>query len=65
MKKQLAEDVVAFCSPIRERIMELSKDDDYLQKVMRQGAEKARASGQKTVSEVREIIGFRKNTYII
>jgi tryptophanyl-tRNA synthetase len=60
MKKQLAEDVVLFCNPIRERTDELSKDKDYLEKVMRNGAEKARESGQKTLSEVREIIGFRK-----
>jgi len=60
MKKQLAEDIVLFCTPIRERINKLSKDDAYLKKVMQAGAEKARASGKKTLSEVREIIGFRK-----
>ncbi len=60
MKKQLAEDIILFCGPIQERIKELSNDDAYLQKVMRNGAEKARASGGKTLSEVREIIGFRK-----
>jgi tryptophanyl-tRNA synthetase len=60
MKKQLAEDVILFCTPIRERINELSKDDVYLEKIMKNGAEKARESGKKTLSEVREIIGFRK-----
>lgn len=60
MKKQLAEDVIAFCSPIRDRIIELSKNNDYLEKVMHQGAEKARTSGRKTISEVREITGFKK-----
>ena len=59
MKKQLAEDVISFCDPIRERIMELSENDAYLEKVMRTGAEKARVSGAKTVSEVRKIIGFK------
>jgi len=58
-KKQLAEDVVNFCTPIRERILDLAKNDAYLDKVMREGAEKARTSGRKTLSEVREIIGFR------
>ena len=58
-KKQLAEDVVNFCAPIRERILELINNDAYLDKVMKDGAEKARISGQKTLSEVREIIGFR------
>jgi len=59
MKKQLAEDVITFCDPIRERIIELSANDAYLDKVMRAGAEKAHVSGAKTVSEVRQIIGFK------
>ena len=59
MKKQLAEDVISFFGPIRERIIELSENDAYLEKVMRTGAEKARESGAKTLSEVREIIGFK------
>ena len=59
MKKQLAEDVITFCEPIRERIIELSENDAYLEKVMRAGAEKARVSGAKTISEVRQIIGFK------
>ncbi|MCL2132641.1 MAG: tryptophan--tRNA ligase [Lentimicrobiaceae bacterium] len=57
-KKQLAEDVVNFCTPIRQRIVELANNDNYLNKVMKEGAEKARTSGRKTLSEVREIIGF-------
>ncbi|MDR0368814.1 MAG: tryptophan--tRNA ligase [Bacteroidales bacterium] len=59
MKKQLAEDIIAFCTPIREQIIDLWKNKDYQEKVMRQGAEKARVSGRKTMQEVREIIGFR------
>lgn len=60
MKKQLAEDMIAFTTPLRERIMELSADQDYITRVMNLGAEKARASGRATVEEVRQIIGFRK-----
>ncbi len=59
MKKQLAEDIISFTEPIREKIKELSADDDYIRKVMEMGKEKAHASGSKTVSEVRQIIGFR------
>jgi tryptophanyl-tRNA synthetase len=59
LKKQLAEDVINFTAPLRERILELSADDAYLSKVARMGAEKAHESGAKTVKEVREIIGFR------
>ena len=59
LKKQLAQDIVSFTAPIRERIAEISADSSYLKKVLKEGAEKARESGGKTVSEVREIIGFR------
>ncbi len=60
MKKQLAEDMIAFTTPFRERILELNADQDYITRVMNMGAEKARESGRHTVEEVRQIIGFRK-----
>jgi len=60
LKKQLAEDIINFTTPIRERIEEIVKDDAYLGKVAQMGAEKARASASQTLKEVREIIGFRK-----
>jgi tryptophanyl-tRNA synthetase len=59
MKKQLAADIISVTSPIRERILELEKDDDYLRKVAHEGAEKARESATKTISEVRDIMGFK------
>ncbi len=59
MKKQLAEDMIRFTSPLREKIGEIAADKDYLDKVARMGAEKARESARKTVREVREIIGFK------
>jgi tryptophanyl-tRNA synthetase len=59
LKKQLAEDIIAFTSPIREKINEIYKDSDYLRKVVNMGADKARESASKTVREVREILGYR------
>lgn len=59
LKKQLAEDVIKFTAPMRERILEVAADDAYLSKVVKMGAEKAHESGAKTVKEAREIIGFR------
>lgn len=59
MKKQLAEDMENFVSPIRERIKELSSNEEYLNKVIRMGGEKAQANASKTIKEVREIIGFK------
>ena len=58
-KKQIAEDIILITEPLRERIEELNRDDEYLKKVARNGAEKARESASKTIREVREIIGFR------
>ncbi|NOR74823.1 MAG: tryptophan--tRNA ligase [Draconibacterium sp.] len=60
LKKQLAEDIIAFTSPIRARIIEILEDDVYLAKVAKMGAEKARESASKTLQEVKDVIGFRK-----
>ena len=60
MKKQLAEDIIAFTEPFRQRINALKSNEAYLKKVMDMGAEKARVHAIKTVRGVREIIGFRK-----
>lgn len=59
MKKQLAEDMVAFTEPFRERIAELSSNDAYLRKIMDQGKEKAHESARRTIDEVRHVIGYR------
>ncbi len=59
MKKQLAEDILKVTLPIRERILEIQNNDDYMRKVVAQGAEKARESAAKTLREVREIMGIR------
>lgn len=59
MKKQLANDINNFVAPIRERILDISANDEYLKKVANMGAEKARESASKTIREVREIIGFK------
>jgi tryptophanyl-tRNA synthetase len=60
MKKQLAEDMVNYLAPIRERIEEISNDNAYLARVVNTGAEKARVSAAKTIQEVREAAGFHK-----
>lgn len=59
LKKQLAEDIITFTTPIRERINEIYGDSDYLRKVVKMGAEKARESASKTVRDVREILGYK------
>jgi len=58
MKKQLAEDMVAFISPIREKAKALQQDEILLGKILRQGAEKARESASKTMAAARKAIGI-------
>ena len=59
LKKQLAEDMVAFVEPIRQRIIEYQTDDARLRRVLDQGKEKAHESAHKTLQEVRHVIGYR------
>ena len=40
-------------------VSEIIRDDAYLSRAVRIGAEKARASASKTLKDVREIIGFK------
>ena len=59
LKKQLAEDIISITSPIRERILDIERDDAFLHRATLLGREKARASASKTLKEVREVMGFR------
>lgn len=58
MKKQLAEDMVAFIAPIRERATDLQNDEARLQRILKEGAAKARESASKTIDEARKKIGI-------
>jgi len=60
LKKQIAEDIIKFVTPIRKNILDIQEDTEYLRKVAKMGADKAIESASKTIKEVREIIGFRK-----
>jgi len=60
MKKQIAADMVTYTAPIYEKILELRNNHDYLSKVAQRGAEKARENAQKTIREVRDIMGLKK-----
>jgi len=60
MKKQLAEDIIKFTAPVRDRFHEIHNDSAFLQKVVKRGAEKARESANATLEEVRKTMGFRQ-----
>jgi tryptophanyl-tRNA synthetase len=54
LKKQLAEDMIRFIAPIRQKATDILEDEKYLKTVMEKGAEKARASAGKTMKIARE-----------
>ncbi|KIC95724.1 tryptophanyl-tRNA synthetase [Flavihumibacter solisilvae] len=59
MKKQLAEDMVVFVRPIREKAEAIRNDQKYLRDIMEAGAEKARKRAAETMEKVREAIGLK------
>ena len=60
LKKQLAEDILKVTTPIRERYQDIVKDDAYIARVVRQGAESAREQAVKTLAEMRDAMGIKK-----
>ncbi|MBS1627113.1 MAG: tryptophan--tRNA ligase [Bacteroidetes bacterium] len=56
MKKQLAEDMIAFIKPIREKAADLQNNKELLLKIIKQGADKARASANETIQLVRKAV---------
>jgi tryptophanyl-tRNA synthetase len=58
MKKTLAEDMVKFIAPIREKAQSIRSDEAYLKKIIEQGAERARESARKTIEQTRKLVGL-------
>jgi len=58
MKKQLAEDMVAFIAPIRNKVDDILHDEKLLQQIMEKGAAKAQKSAAATMQLVRDAIGL-------
>lgn len=56
LKKQLAEDMIRFIAPIREKAAALQADEATLKRIIANGAEKARASAAVTLNLVRKAI---------
>ena len=57
-KGDLADAVLEFVTPFRERTLELLDDPDHLDDVLDNGAEKARAVASRTLADVYERVGF-------
>lgn len=60
MKKQMAEDIIQFLTPIRDKINDILSNEAYLSKVVKLGAEKANESAERTMKDVRHAIGIQK-----
>jgi len=58
MKKQLAEDMVKFIAPIREKADAIRKDESFLHKVIKEGAERSRESAIKTIEAARKAMSL-------
>ena len=58
LKKQLAEDMVNFIAPIRNKVNAILTDEKYLKEVMEKGAEKANRSAGETMRLVRAAMGL-------
>lgn len=59
LKPFLAEEIIKMLSPIQERREELEKNLNYIEQVLKQGAEKASAIADKTIAIVKERIGIK------
>ena len=58
LKKELAEVVVEFVTPVRERTLELLDDRAELERVLAAGAARAREVAAQTVRDAYDRVGF-------
>ena len=58
LKKDLAEVVAAFVSPLRERVQAYADDPAELDRILARGAERARGVAASTLADVYEKVGF-------
>jgi tryptophanyl-tRNA synthetase len=56
-KQAVADEVVDFLAPVRERYAEITKDRAEVERILRVGAEKAHAIAGPIVADVREVMG--------
>jgi tryptophanyl-tRNA synthetase len=56
-KQAVAEAVIAYLAPVRERYQELRADERALERTLAEGAEKAQAIASETLADVRRVMG--------
>src|SRR5438105_4243184 len=61
-KQLLLEKIEQYFAPARERRKQLANDPEFVENVLRKGAQRARAEAQKTMALVREAVGMKAHT---
>ena len=59
VKKRLAESMIDYFKPFREKRTELENNVDYVKKVLAAGAERAKSVAAKTLAKARDAVGLR------
>ncbi|HEX7757094.1 MAG TPA: tryptophan--tRNA ligase [Niabella sp.] len=59
LKKQLAEDMIRFISPIRQKAKEIRENESALNIILKVGAQKAAESAERTMQLVRSAMGLK------
>jgi tryptophanyl-tRNA synthetase len=63
LKVETAEIVVQELGPIRDKMQDLVAQKDYLDMILKRGADRARQRAQKTLAQVYERLGLVKGRY--
>ena len=58
LKEAVGEAVVGVLSPLQQRVRELEKDKDYLDRIIRENAQRAQYTSNKTLRKVQKKVGF-------
>ncbi len=58
LKSMLTEALNEYLRPIRKRRQELEKEPDFIRRILKNGADRAREAAQKTLVEVRQAMGM-------
>ena len=57
-KKKLSDLLIEKISPVSQKMKEIQKDNNFIDDILKQGAEKANKIASKKVDEIKKIIGF-------
>lgn len=63
LKIETAHAVIATLEPLREKVLDLMKNRDYLDQILSRGAKKAQIRAQKTLTRVYDRLGFVKGRF--